>query len=400
MIKIINEIHVVIACSSCGSGSSVATVALKQARELAKHFEKVTLVSESFPKDLSDKVKRGKVTPRKFNFLRRFCHVPNEYAYVYAVRKYLENMHGRQKINMIICHGHALATLAAKPLKEKYGITFALVTHGDIFDRPKGTYDSRLTAFYKAVTPSAYRSADLIIALSPYMAECAIRGGAKPKVVEVIPNGIDPEDIGLNIKETPISSTNNILNKCLRLLYVGGLSVPKGLDILISACRILKGRGVTFSLKLIGSGPLETQLKGTVPRMDLSQEIIFLGKIDRNSLGAYYRDADLLIVPSLSDPLPTVVLEALISGTPVIGSDIGGIPFMIENGHNGILMPPKNSTALADAIEGLYKEPERLAKLKKNALPSVFPRFSWESVGKKLYVLIKERINISSYSSC
>jgi glycosyltransferase involved in cell wall biosynthesis len=386
--------HVVIACNSAGSGGSVATVAVKHARELAKYYERVTLVSNTFPEQLPSNVDRGPVSSINFNFLRRFCHVPNEFAFVRSVRKYLKGLHKRSPIDMIICHSHALAALSAKPLKDRYGITFGLVTHGDIFDRPRGTYDSRLTAFYKAVTPLAYRNADLIIALSPYMAECAVKGGANPYSVHIIPNGIDPEDIGLNPKHVSSFSTSIPLNNPLRLLYVGDLSILKGIDILLSACNILKRRGVPFSLTIIGDGKMKVQLKSMVGRMGLSEEIHFLGKVQRHMLGGYYQAADLVCVPSLSDSLPTVVLESLVSGTPVIGSDVGGMPFMVQEGHNGLLVSPKNYEALADAMEGLYKNPEKLAQLKENARPSVLSRFSWTSIGKRIYELIEEKLAV------
>jgi glycosyltransferase involved in cell wall biosynthesis len=385
--------HVVIACPSCGSNSSVANVSVRQSRELAKYFDRVTLVSESFPQDLPKNVELGKVNPRKYNFLRRFCHVPNEYSFVRSVRKYLERLHADHKIGMIICHGHALATLAAKPLKEKYGIPFALVTHGDIFDRPKGTYDSRLTAFYKAVTPPAYRNADLIIALSPHMAECAIRGGAKTDTVHIVPNGIDPLDIGIDTKEVFAHINNKERNNFIKLLFTGRLSVEKGVDVLIRACEILFERGVRFELSIIGGGPLETNILNLVQKATLSDHVKFLDKVQRHSLGNYYRNADVLCVPSISEAQGIVVLEALVSGTPVIGSDVGGIPFMIKNGGNGILVPSQNPTALADAIETLYREPEKLAKLSKNAFLSVFPKFSWGHIGEKVSKLIAEVIS-------
>jgi len=208
----------------------------------------------------------------------------------------------------------------------------------------------------------------------------------------VVPNGIDPSDIGLGMDIHAAQAERTHFNGPMKLLYVGGLSVPKGVDILLSACSILKKRGVPFSLKIIGEGNMQVQLKNMVEHMGLSEEIHFLGKIQRHLLGGYYQAADLVSVPSLSDPLPTVMLEALVSGTPVVGSDVGGIPFMIQEGCNGLLVPPKDHEALSDAIESLYNKRERLAQFKENARPSVLPRFSWEAIGKRINELIKERL--------
>jgi glycosyltransferase involved in cell wall biosynthesis len=384
--------HIVIGCPSSNSGSSVANVAIKHARELAKYFERVTLVSDSFPDKLPENVGRGLVTPIKFNFLRRLCHVPNEYAFVRSVRNHLATLHKKNPIDMIICHSHALAALSAKPLKERYGIPFALVTHGDIFDRPKGTYDSRLTAFYKAITPVAYRNADVIIALSPYMAACAQKGGANSNIIHIVPNGIDPTDIGLNGSENISGLLERKQTTAIRLLYAGRLSIEKGIDTLIKACGILNKKNVNFTLEIIGDGPMEKSLRRMVEMSRLSNRITFLGKVDRRMLGSYYRRSDLVCVPSISDPLPTVVLEALISSTPVVGSDTGGIPFMVSNGRTGWIVPHGDPNALAGVVEDVSKNPAVLRLLGNAAFREASERFNWGNIGRQLSEIIARAI--------
>jgi len=371
---------------------SVSGVALHHAVELSKYF-RVTLVSDSFPDTGQTGVEFLKVTPRRFDYLRRFCHVPNEYSFATSVRHDIEMMHKDNAIDMTICHGHAVATLSAKPLKEKYGIPYALVTHGDIFDRPKGTYDWRLTVFYKWLTPTAYRNADLILALSPHMAACAIKGGSSPGVVKVVPNGIDPADIGLDENTLQVrGKRERKKNDPIRLLFVGRLSVEKGVDILIRACKILKERNVPFSLDVIGTGPLKKALDAMVVEAHLADRITFLDKIERRLLGTHYQKADLVCVPSVSDPLPTVVLEALLTGVPVLGSDVGGIPFIVETGKNGVIVPHLDASPTADAIEGLYRNNEVLAYLTENACASVHPRFLWDTVGQRIGSAIEETL--------
>lgn len=381
--------HIVIASPGCGSTGSVANVAVKQAQELSKHFDRVTLVSDGFLSDLDGKIQKGLVSPRQFGYLRRFCHVPNEYSFVRSVRRYLEILHQEDRISFIICHGHALAGLAAKPLKEKYGIPFAVVTHGDIFTRPKGTYDRRVTAFYKYVTPMAYRNADLVIALSPYMADCAEKGGARHEAVKVIPNGITLEDIGLNAGQPGYSPDRGGRGE-IKLLYVGRMEWYKGVLVLMEACRILKEKSVPFVLQLIGSGPLYRKIQRLIERNHLSGMVNSLGEKPRKELGPYYQSADLLIVPSLTEALPTVALEALLAGTPVIGSDVGGIPYIVRSGENGVIINPNDPIALSGAIERFYYNPDGLTSLRNNAFSSVSPRFSWNTTGESIASSIDE----------
>jgi glycosyltransferase involved in cell wall biosynthesis len=356
--------HIVIACRACGDGGSVASVALRHARELSNDFH-VTLLSDSFPEQDFNKINLKKVSPRKFDYLRRFCHVPNEYAFAMAVLKRLESLHMNKGVDLVMCHSHALAAISALKLKQKYKIPYALITHGDIFDRPADAieYHWLLTAFYRGVTPPAYEGADLIIAISPYMASCAMRNGAKPDVVKVVPNGIDPSDIGVNL-QTPFSMRKlSRMERAFCLLYVGRLTTLKGFDMLIMACDILKKRGVHFLLNVIGDGPLRADLQNFIKSKGLSKHIIYFGKVERKKLGDYYRSADLVCVPSLSEAQGVVVLESLIVGTPVVASNVGGITSMLKPGVNGIIVPPRDPGAIADAIEDLSNKPNKLNAL-------------------------------------
>ena len=380
--------HIAIVCRESGGTGSVSGVARRHATELSKYF-RVSLISDSLPTTLAEEINLCSVTPRRFDYLRRFCHVPNYYAFTVAVRKKLVELHRAEPIDFIISHGHAGAALAAKPVKEAYGIPYGLVTHGDIFDRPQGTYDRRLTAFYKAVTPIAYKNADVVFALSPHMAECARRGGANPDAVRVVPNGIDPGDIGLD-EVSPAAKKVRREKDGLRLLCVSRLSVEKGIDILIRACSQLKERGVDFTLEIIGSGPLDQEFRSVTAEMGLDDRIAFLGVVERRKLGGYYRRADIFCIPSVSEALALVLLETLISGTPVVGSDCGGIPFLVQHGVNGLLFMPGDSTGLCDAIEELYRKPSELSRLSANAVSSVYPRLSWKNIGETMAAVVSD----------
>jgi len=387
--------HISIACLACGGEGSVGAVAVHHAVELSKYF-RVSLISDSFPDAMPKEVNLHKVTPRRFDYLRRFCHVPNEYAFAKAVRKSIGALHKNNPTDMLICHSHAVAALSAKPLKRRYGIPYALVTHGDIFDRPKGTYDWRLTAFYKLMTPIAYRHADLILALSPYMASCAIKRGASPDAVKIVPNGIDPADIGLEKNEGTFTDKDKTPGGPLKLLFVGRLSVEKGVDVLIRACKMLDARGVNFTLQIIGEGPLEKALRKLVKELGLSERITFLGKLQRRLLGNYYQTADVTCIPSLSEPLGLVVLEALVSATPVVGSDVGGIPFIIENGKNGLIVPPGDPRSIADAIEKLNSNRQKLRVLTHSAASFFDSRFSWLGVGRQIGEILNDIVSSKS----
>jgi glycosyltransferase involved in cell wall biosynthesis len=368
-------------------------VALRQAAGLARFF-KVTLVSESIPAEFIDGVDYFCIKPPTFKSLRRYAHVPREFAFSWYVRRELFNIAGTQGLDFVLCHSHSSAALAALPLREHRGIAYGLVTHGDIFDRPHGTYDARLTFFYKVVTPRAYRNASLVVALSPHMRHLALRGGATKHSVVIVPNGVDPSDIGIVESFTPPPRLAQDMP--LRLLFVGRLAVEKGVDTLLQACGRLVRRNVGIDLRLVGDGPLHNTLQTMAAELGLEHCVRFKGIVPKKQLASEYLSSHAVCVPSRSDPFPTVVLEAMAAGRPVIGTDVGGIPFAVENEKSGLLVPVNAPEKLAGTLEALKRNPDVLTTMGRYAYQKCRARFSWASVTEKLGGAIESAIKENS----
>lgn len=387
-----NSRKILITCRGMGGNGSVAEVARKQAEQLRKHFE-VTLISDSFPYGWTVGT-QILVKPLSFDFMRRFCHVPNELAFVCAVRRAVGRMIGNSKFDLFYCHGHVIGALGGKWLTRRYGIPFAMVTHGDIFDRPKGTYDPLLTGLYRWVTPRAYRAAALVITLSPFMQDLAIKGGAEARRVAVMPNGIDPSAIGLATDAAPSRQKLERKSKRekagLNILFVGRLSPEKGVDVLLEACSLIRKEGVEFFLNVVGGGPDMDVLRLLAARSGIADCIRFVGSVPRKELADWYSDADVVCLPSRSDSFPGVMLEALVSGTPVVGSRTGGIPAVVADGENGILVDTGSPRSLANALKKIAEEDGFLAKLQQRAHSTVWPEYSWDSVGAHLAAAIEK----------
>lgn len=368
--------HIAVVCRGLGTAGGVSAVALRQARELARHA-RVTLISDTLPADTPFAARVLAPVP-DLDVLRRFRHVVDEVTFTRAARRALFTL---GDVDFVLCHGHAAAALVAKPFRAKRNVPFAMVVHGDISDRPKGTYDARLTAFYRWVTPRAYASADLVIVLTPYFIDIARRGGAER--IEVVPNGVDPDDIGGAGEHRPREGA-------LRLLFVGRLAIEKGIDVLLEACAKLDtDYTLDYTLDIVGKGPLESH----VPQTD---RIHLLGTRPRHELGAIYAAHDVFCMPSLSEPFALVILEALACGTPVIGTRVGGIPDVVVDGVNGLLVPPKDADAFASAITKLANDEPLRAQLAARAKESVLPRLSWTNIGDRLVQVIRDVANRSA----
>src|SRR5262249_4681431 len=228
-----HRLHVAVICRELGGQGSVAAIALRQAQELGCHA-RVTLISDSFPDSVGPCLIRHLVTPMNFSLLRRFSHVPRELAFAFAVKSSLRGLQEQgAELDFLHCHAHSLIAIATSGLKRDFNVPCGLVAHGDVFSSPSGTYDWRLTKFFKWAIPRGYARADLVVALSPFMRERAIACGADPRKVEIIPNGIEIGEIGLDSPGSHRSSAKasiTVEGGSLKLLFVGTLNQRKGID--------------------------------------------------------------------------------------------------------------------------------------------------------------------------
>ena len=281
---------------------------------------------------------------------------------------------GRDRVRAGVAHAHSASYLGARGL----GIPFGFFVHGDIFARPKGTYDARLTAFYRWIAPRAYASADVVFALAPYLADMARQRGARN--IAVVPNGIDLHDLGIEQPATPRPRSGP-----LRMITVGRLSVEKGIEHLLAACDLL-GPNVDYALTIAGSGPLEAQLRAAaahLPRVRLA------GAVPRIALGALYREHDVFVTATLNEAFALVVLEALACGLPVIGTSIDGLRAVVREGENGLLVAPADVPALAEAIGRVAGDDSFRLSLAANAHASVLPRYGWGAISDEIARIIE-----------
>jgi glycosyltransferase involved in cell wall biosynthesis len=130
---------------------------------------------------------------------------------------------------------------------------------------------------------------------------------------------------------------------------VGRLSPEKGVDVFLEACRALVHRGVAFSAVVAGDGPQRRQLEAQRDALGLRDQVHFVGTV--SALEPLYSHLDLLVIPSRSEGLPNVLLEALRADVPVVATRVGAIPEVLDSPLAGVVIPPGAPDALADAIE-------------------------------------------------
>jgi len=206
------------------------------------------------------------------------------------------------------------------------------------------------------------RKIDTVIAPSQFVLDIHKRHGFfKDSKTVVLPHGIELSGI-YNDKE-PEPGKRRYTN----ILYTGALTKPKGVGVLIRSVKQIQDKDIR--LHIIGSGIYEEKLRALAESDD---RIIFHGKLPNDDLLEFYKMADVSVVPSIwYDVRPNVIPEAFRAGTPVIGSDIGGIPELIKNRHNGFLFEPGDEAQLKKILEEIIKDPAVLKEMAKNAQDSV-----------------------------
>jgi glycosyltransferase involved in cell wall biosynthesis len=184
------------------------------------------------------------------------------------------------------------------------------------------------------------------------------------------------------------------LFKAYDILFVGRLTQAKGVDILLKAVKILKNKySKNLKIAIVGDGHLKEVLNNMAVELGVNKEVKFLGV--RKDVNKLMRSSKIFILPSRYEGFGLVVVEAMSNMLPVIASNVGGIPEIIENGKDGLLVPPENPEALAKAIKQLLDDVKMRKELAKNAYKKVKEKYSMETYTKKLLNLYKSLIIFS-----
>ena len=206
-------------------------------------------------------------------------------------------------------------------------------------------------------------------AVTPTLAErLSVEYALAPERVRVVPNGVDLERFAVPAR--PPRATGPVT-----ILCVARLIEQKGLVHLLDACRELERRGVDFVCDVVGGPeePLYTtyhlELKRRHRRLGLARRVRFAGAQPLAEVLERMRRADLFVLPCViaadgsRDITPNALIEAMAMGLPVVSTAIGGVPEIVEHGVSGLVVPPADASALADALEALVRDPQRSAAL-------------------------------------
>jgi colanic acid/amylovoran biosynthesis glycosyltransferase len=142
-----------------------------------------------------------------------------------------------------------------------------------------------------------------------------------------------------------------------RVLTVARLIRGKGIDVLLDAIALLRRRGVAAEADIVGDGPERERLLERIRELGLEPRVRLLGAASQERVRDLLRGATVFCLPSFSEGVPVVVMEAMASGVPVVATRITGVPELVEDGRSGVLVPPGRADLLADALERVLSAP-------------------------------------------
>jgi glycosyltransferase involved in cell wall biosynthesis len=254
----------------------------------------------------------------------------------------------------LFCHGYK-ANILGRPAARRAGIPAVAVSRG-------WTAESFRVRLYERFDRFHLRFMDHVVAVSDAQGDKVRRAGVRPEKITVVHNAIDPERF---VDPDPRYRTK--LEKFFRtprshiIATAGRLSPEKGFDVFIAAAsRVLEAQP-EVGFVIFGHGVCRQLLQQQIAFMGLNGSVVLGGF--RNDLDRFISQLDLFVLPSYTEGLPNVVLEACAAGVPVVATAVGGTPEVITEGENGFLVPPGDPDALASRILEAIECEERLREM-------------------------------------
>jgi len=294
----------------------------------------------------------------------------------------------RCKADLIHAHWNLPQGLTGVLCSSIYGIPCVTTIHGS------DVYGLKLP-FINTLNAKVMKNANAYTANSKRTAQ-AYREISGREDIDIIPMGIDPDFFGKSLDVDVLRRKFEIEGESI--LFVGRLIDWKGIDGLIKAVpKILKKYPKT-KLLIVGSGPCKGRLIKLAKRLDITNNILFIDKVSHEELPQYYSLANVFVLPSVvndrgeTEGLGVVLLEAMACRIPVIGSNVGGIPDIINDGETGLLANQKDPDDLARKIIILLTDENLRKRVVENGLKFVKENFSWEVIADRFIRIYQDGI--------
>ncbi len=342
----------------------------------------------------------------------RIVHVPAgpaEYVrkedmlpYMGEFTNYMLRLSKKQRKTYDLVHANFwMSGLVAAELKQALGIPFVVTFHA--LGRIRRLHQKDADQFPDerfAIEDRIVAEADHIIAECPQDEEDLIRlYNADPSRITIIPCGFDPGEF-FPISKALARALLGFAPEDRILLQLGRMVPRKGVDNVIRGfARLAHAHGIEAYLLIVGGAPDSPdqriaqearRLQAIAHEEGVAEKVVFAGHKGREMLKYYYSAADVFITTPWYEPFGITPVEAMACGTPVVGSNVGGIKFTVRDGETGYLVSPNDPEALAERVAYLYQHPKLRGVLGQQAIKRVHALFTWQKVAGSVALLYED----------
>jgi glycosyltransferase involved in cell wall biosynthesis len=274
----------------------------------------------------------------------------------------------RVEADVLLCHGYK-ANILGRPAARKRGIPAVAVSRG-------WTGESLRVRLYEWLDRRHLRLMDHVVAVSSAQAVKVRKAGVPAQRLTTIPNAIDPDRFADSDSRYRTKLQRYFHSPRKRIVGAAGrLSPEKGFDVFLEATARVLDVDPTVGFVLFGDGPCRDTLQQRLADLGLIGSVVLAGF--RSDLDRFIAQLDLFVLPSFTEGLPNVVLEACAAGVPVVATAVGGTPEVIEDGVSGFLVPPGDIEQLAARIDEALENEERLREIAFQGRQRVLEGFSF-----------------------
>lgn len=284
-----------------------------------------------------------------------------------------------------VIHAHDwLVAYSAKSIKESYNIPLISTIHATESGRNSGIHDETQRYINDSEWMLTYESSEVIVNSNYMKNEVQRLFGLPYDKINVIPNGVNLQlfsnvNIDYDFRRQYAMDNEKII------LYVGRLVYEKGIQNLIAAMPKVLDRYHDSKLIICGRGGMIDELREQVKYLGIENKVYFAGYCDSKKMQKMYKCADVAVFPSTYEPFGIVAIESMLSGTPTIVSDVGGLNEIVEHGVTGMKSYAGNANSIADSVLALLFDPKLCASISQNAIKKVKENYNWSKITDSTY---------------
>jgi glycosyltransferase involved in cell wall biosynthesis len=348
-------------------------------------FDGVNIVR--FPLELPADLTYGRVAQSRVSWLGRFARVAVMAHYMEAQHRAIIVEARESGVDVIHAHWAIPTGPAAVMAARKLNVPSIITMHGgDVYVNPEQGYDFPTRWYVRPALRWTLRHAGALTAITEDCRQHALRAGAPAEHIRLVFNGTDlrrfsPSDNGTRGN---LPYGEHMIFACRQLFP------RKGIRFLLEAAAQLKPQFPDLKVVLAGDGFERPELVQLADQLGIAADVTFLGWVPNSDLPPYYRAAAVSVIPSLEEGFGIPAAEAMGCEVPVVASDAGGLPEVVEDGVTGLVVPRGDADALARAIQTLLTDPERRRVMGQAGRARALRLFDWDRSAEQFEQLYRE----------